>query len=54
MVQVSERQFFADYVDNTTQMELYNDRTANIFLNNNSAAHHFIRLGNDTQFREED
>ena len=52
MVQVSERQFFADYVDNTTQMELYNDRTANIFLNNNSAAHHFIRLGNDTQFEK--
>ena len=34
MVQISEKQFFANYVDNTTHLELYNDNTANIFLNN--------------------
>jgi hypothetical protein len=33
MVQISEKQFFANYVDNTTHLELYNDNTANIFLN---------------------
>ena len=29
MVQISEKQFFANYVDNTTHLELYNDNTAN-------------------------
>jgi len=52
MVQISEKQFFANYVDNTTHLELYNDNTANIFLNNNTAADYFIRLGNDTMFEK--
>ena len=34
MIQVSERQFFTDFAENTTRLELYNDHTANIFLNN--------------------
>ena len=50
MIQVSERQFFTDFAENTTRLELYNDHTANIFLNNNTSADHFIRFGNDTGF----
>ena len=52
MIQVSERQFFTDFAENTTRLELYNDHTANIFLNNNTSADHFIRFGNDTGFEK--
>ena len=52
MIQITEKQFFTTYIDNTTQVELYNDRTANIFLNNNTIAKHFIQFGNDTQFEK--
>ena len=53
MVQISQKQFFSDYVDNTTQVDLYNDNTANILLNNKTVASHFIRLGNNTGFESQ-
>ena len=40
-------------MDNTTQVNLYNDNTANILLNNETVAYHFIRLGNDTGFESQ-
>ena len=50
MNQISQSQFFNNYVDNTTQVDLYTDNIANIFLNNSTISTHFIRLGNDTEF----
>ena len=54
MIQISENQFFDDYTNNTTQVDIYSDKTANILLNNATIAKHFIRLSNNnTQFESQ-
>ena len=50
MIQISENQFFNDYLHNTTQIDIYSGTTANIYLNNKTAASHFIRMNNTIEF----
>jgi len=51
MNQISEKQFFNEYLGNTTQIDIYNHQNAHLFFNNETKATHFVRLSNNnTQF----
>ena len=54
LIQISYRQFFNEFLSNTTQIDLYGDRRADIYLNNNTKASHFIILKNNTNITFED
>ena len=51
-VQISEKRFFADFFENTTQIDTYGNHSAYVYLNNASSTQHFINLVNATQFHE--
>ena len=48
--QISENTFFQNYVDNTTQIDLYDNSTAYIYLNNKTRADMFINIPDQNDF----
>ena len=48
-VQISERVFQEKYKMNTTRVDIYDDNTAYIFLNNRTSAKHYLNLGNNSE-----
>jgi len=50
MVQISEKFFVNDYLDNTTKINIYNQKTAHLFLNNKTNPTHFVAIQNMTHF----
>ena len=51
--QLSEKQFFNDFLTNTTHIDIYNQKTASLFLNNKTHVTHFIQLKNATDFEDQ-
>jgi len=50
ITQISERQFFKEYLLNTTQVDIYNNDKAYIYLDNKTSSQYFIQLENKTGF----
>jgi len=48
--QISEKQFFNEYFPQTTHIDIYNQKTASLFFNNQTKLTHFILLKNATDF----
>ena len=45
-IQISERVFQEKYKMNTTRVDIYDDNTAYIFLNNRTSTKHYLNLAN--------
>ena len=54
LIQITTRQFFNEFLSNTTQIDLYGENRADIYLNNNTRASHFIIFKNNTNTTFED
>ena len=52
-VQISEKQFFNDFLSNTTHIDVYNQKTASLFFNNQTKITHFIQLKNVSDFESQ-
>ena len=50
MIQISEKFFVNDYLGNTTKIHIYNQQTAQLFLNNKTMPTHFVAIQNMTHF----
>ena len=48
-IQISERVFQEKYKMNTTRVDIYDDNTAYIFLNNRTSTKHYLHLGNNSE-----
>jgi len=51
--QISEKNFFTNYIHNTTQIDTYGNQSAYIYLGNHTRSDYFINLRNETRFHEE-
>ena len=52
-IQISEKQFFNDFLSNTTHIDVYNQKTASLFFDNKTKITHFIQLKNVTDFENQ-
>ena len=48
MIQLSEKEFFNDYIHNVTKIDIYNREKAYLFLNNNTGPTHYVHILNAT------
>ena len=52
IVQLSEKEFFNDYHENTTRIDIYNKGKAYVRLNNQSIYSHYVHIQNSTDFEQ--
>ena len=50
--QLSHKNFIENYYENTTAIDVYDDKTAYIYLNNKTISKFYITIGNKTEFYE--
>lgn len=53
MVQISEKSFLKMYRENTTRIDIYDNKKAYIYLNNKTNTGHYVVLGEDTKLLQD-
>ena len=52
VTQLSEKQFFDSFLDNSTGVDIYNEKSAYLFFNNETYTKYYIHLKNTSTFED--